>query len=75
METRIKENPLSGGAKDAAAIVRAGSQGIAVRSATLVRRGLRDLARDSNWLVKKIFAGRSRAVAISDTVRYARFHR
>jgi len=67
METRIKENPLSGGAKDAAAIVRAGSQGIAVRSATLVRRGLRDLARDSNWLVKKIFAGRSRAVAISDT--------
>src|SRR3984957_20658357 len=48
------------------AIVRADSQGLTVRSAGLVRRGLRDLARDSNWLIKKVFAGRSAQVAISD---------
>jgi hypothetical protein len=48
-------------------IVRADSQGLMVRSAGLVRRGLRDLARDSNWLIKKVFAGRSPSVAISDT--------
>ena len=48
------------------AIVRADSQGLTVRSAELVRRGLRDLARDSNWLIKKVFAGRSTQVAISD---------
>lgn len=30
---------------------------MAVRSAALIRRGLRDLARDSNWLVRKVFQG------------------
>ena len=48
-------------------IVPAGSQALAVRSSALVVRGLRDLARDSNWLIKKVFAGRSASVAISDT--------
>ena len=46
-------------------IVPAGPQGLAVRSAALVARGLRDLARDSNWLIKKIFAGRTPSLAIS----------
>ena len=36
-----------------------------VRSAAIVARGLRDLARDSNWLVKKVFSGRSSHLAIS----------
>jgi WD40 repeat protein len=36
-----------------------------VRSATLVRRGLRDLARESNWLVKKVFAGPVSNAAVS----------
>lgn len=36
-------------------LARRGSQGLALRSAALVRRGLRDLARDSNWLVRKVF--------------------
>ena len=36
-------------------LARTGSQGLALRSAALVRRGLRDLARDSNWLVRKVF--------------------
>ncbi len=46
-------------------IVRAHSQALAVRSAALVSRGLRDLARDSNWLIKKVFAGRSSHLVIS----------
>jgi len=46
-------------------IVPAGSQALAVRSSALVVRGLRDLARDSNWLIKKVFTGRSPHLAIS----------
>ena len=41
------------------------AQALAVRSAALVSRGLRDLARDSNWLIKKVFAGRSSQLALS----------
>lgn len=48
-------------------IVHAPAQSLAVRSAALVSRGLRDLARDSNWLVKKVFAGRVSYLAISGT--------
>jgi WD40 repeat protein len=46
-------------------IVPLSPQGLAVRSATLVARGLRDLARHSNWLTTKVFAGHSPHVAIS----------
>lgn len=46
-------------------IVHAPAQSLAVRSAALVSRGLRDLARDSNWLVKKVFQGRASHLAIS----------
>jgi hypothetical protein len=67
MEVRDAEKPVSKVGTDATALARANSQGLMVRSAGLVRRGLRDLARDSNWLIKKIFAGRSASVAISDT--------
>jgi WD40 repeat protein len=67
MEVRDLEKPAIDARKDAGAIVRADSQALTVRSAGLVRRGLRDLARDSNWLIKKVFAGRSKQVAISDT--------
>jgi WD40 repeat protein len=59
METREKS--------PAKQIVRAPSQALAVRSAALVARGLRDLARDSNWLVKKVFTGRSPQLVISPT--------
>ena len=41
------------------------SRALVVRSAAIVARGLRDLARDSNWLVKKVFTGRSSHLAIS----------
>ena len=40
-------------------IARTVSGALAVRSSALVARGLRDLARESNWLIKKVFTGRS----------------
>lgn len=46
-------------------IVPIASQGLAVRSAALVARGLRDLARNSNWLTTKVFTGQSPHAAIS----------
>jgi hypothetical protein len=57
METREKAGSGS--------IVQAGQRALVVRSAALVARGLRDLTRDSNWVVKKIFSGYSSALAIS----------
>jgi len=41
------------------------TQGLALRSSAIVARGLRDLARDSNWLIKKIFSARCSNLAIS----------
>lgn len=46
-------------------MIHAPPQGLAVRSAALVVRGLRDLTRDSNWLIKKVFTGHSSHVATS----------
>jgi WD40 repeat protein len=46
-------------------IVPVPTQALVMRSAALVRRGLRDLSRDSNWLVKKVFSGRAPQVAVS----------
>ena len=46
-------------------IVPARPQALAVRSAALVARGLRDLARDSNWLIKRVFTGHAPQIAIS----------
>jgi len=46
-------------------IVPAPQHALAVRSAALVARGLRDLARDSNWLIKKVFTGRAPHLAVS----------
>jgi len=46
-------------------MVPASPQALALRSSTIVARGLRDLARDSNWLIKKIFNARCSQLAIS----------
>lgn len=46
-------------------IVPAPAQALVMRSAALVARGLRDLSRDSNWLVKKVFSGRAPQLAVS----------
>lgn len=46
-------------------IVPATTQALAVHSAAIVTRGLRDLARESNWLVKKVFSGHAASLAIS----------
>jgi WD40 repeat protein len=57
METRDKTSDKQ--------IVAAPSRALAVRSAAIIARGLRDLARDSNWLVKKVFSSRSSHLTIS----------
>ena len=59
METTDKQAPSH--------LVRAGAQGLVVRSSALVARGLRDLARDSNWIIKKAFNGKAAHLAISPT--------
>jgi WD40 repeat protein len=46
-------------------LARTGTTALALRSAALVRRGLRDLARDSNWLVRKVFQGPVSHAAVS----------
>jgi WD40 repeat protein len=46
-------------------IVPAPAQALVMRSAALVARGLRDLSRDSKWIVKKVFSGRSPRLAVS----------
>jgi len=38
---------------------------LALRSAALVMRGMADLARDSNWLIKKVFTGHTSNLALS----------
>jgi WD40 repeat protein len=59
MPTDLNEKPTG------SHIVRATSSALAVRSAALVARGLRDLARDANWLTTKVFTGRSPQVSVS----------
>jgi WD40 repeat protein len=67
VHTHEKSSPPPAGQPSNQQIVRASAPGLAVRSATLVVRGLRDLARDSNWLVKKVFQGHASRLAISAT--------
>jgi len=55
----------SSAAAQSGKIARTGSQALAMRSAALVRRGLRDLARDSNWLMRKVFHGPVSHAALS----------
>ena len=61
MGTEIAEKPTT------KQIVPAAPRALAVRSAALVARGLRDLARNSNWLTTKIFSGRSPQASISSS--------
>ena len=67
VDTHDKSSQQSASATPGQQIVPAAAQGLAVRSAALVVRGLRDLARDSNWLVKKVFPGHTSRLAISST--------
>jgi WD40 repeat protein len=54
-----------GGRASVHELARTGSQALALRSAALVRRGLRDLARNSNWLIRKVFNGPVSHAAVS----------
>jgi WD40 repeat protein len=51
--------------KERTQIARRSDHALALHSGALVRRGLRDLARDSNWLIKKLFAKRNPCLAVS----------
>ena len=67
METRERSPESQTAQHGGQQIVPAASRGLAVRSAALVVRGLRDMARDSNWLIKKVFPGSTPRLAISAT--------
>ena len=67
METRERSPEPQTAQHGGQQIVPTASRGLAVRSAALVVRGLRDMARDSNWLIKKVFPGSTPRLAISAT--------
>src|SRR5580698_4312576 len=67
METRAKSTDSQTAQHGGQQIVPTASRGLALRSAALVVRGLRDMARDSNWLIKKVFPGSTPHLAISAT--------
>jgi WD40 repeat protein len=67
METRERSPESQTAQHSGQQIVPTASRGLAVRSAALVVRGLRDMARDSNWLIKKVFPGSTPRLAISAT--------
>lgn len=48
-------------------VCKSGSQALAIRSAALVARGLKDLARESNWTRKPAFVGKASKVAMSSS--------
>jgi len=52
-------------------IVRAASSALVVRSAAIVARGLRDLSRHSNWLIKRVPIGHSPRLAVSSAGQVA----
>jgi WD40 repeat protein len=47
------------------AIVPRRPRAFAVRTAALIRRGIRDIGRESNWLEKRVFSGRRACTAVS----------
>ena len=55
------EKPAAGGI----VVRKNGAQGLAVRSAALIRRGIEDLSRESNWTRKPAFVGKASKVALS----------
>src|SRR5580698_7833704 len=67
METGDRSPELQTAQHGGQQIVPTASRGLALRSAALVVRGLRDMARDSNWLIKKVFPGYTPRLAISAT--------
>jgi len=67
METRERSPQVPTAPQGGQQIVPTASRGLALRSAALVMRGLRDMARDSNWLIKNVFPGYTPRLAISAT--------
>ncbi|MGA8555336.1 MAG: hypothetical protein WB630_13035 [Candidatus Acidiferrales bacterium] len=68
MPTTSSDKPQTN--SDSQQIVPVSTQNLTVRSAALVTRGLRDLARESNWIVKKVCVGQitRRSISAAGTV-------
>jgi WD40 repeat protein len=63
--SRLHDSPIAPVEPAAPGLAPTGPSSLALRSAALVRRGLRDLARDSNWLLRKVFDGPVSRAAVS----------
>src|SRR3984885_7299532 len=64
-ETSSSVIPVSRAPPGTTAIVPRRPKALAVRTAALVRRGIRDISRESNWLEKRVFSGRRACTAVS----------
>jgi len=49
------------------------TQALAARTAALVRRGIRDIAREPNWIEKRVFSGQHACTAVSASGKIAVF--
>jgi WD40 repeat protein len=59
--------------KPTSSIVPRREQALALRTAALVRRGIRDIGREPNWLVKRVFSGRLACTSVSPAGKIAVF--
>ena len=63
----------SGAASGTTAIVSRRPQALAIRTAALVRRAIRDIGRESNWVETRIFSGRRACAAVSPSGKVSVF--
>lgn len=63
----------SGATPGTTAIVSRRPQALAIRTAALVRRGIRDIGRESNWVEKRVFSGRRACAAVSPSGKVSVF--
>ena len=63
----------SGAIPGTTAIVSRRPQALAIRTAALVRRGIRDIGRESNWVEKRVFSGHRACAAVSPSGKVSVF--
>lgn len=63
----------SGAISGTTAIVSRRPQALTVRTAALVRRGIRDIGRESNWVETRVFSGRRACAAVSPSGKVSVF--
>ena len=70
---RREAAPAASDTVPSTALVSRRPQGLAVRTAALVRRGIRDIGRESNWVEKRVFSGRRACAAVSPSGKVSVF--